>query len=710
MADSPSSEAPPADNPVTVLNTWAIYSDAPNAFYKSFIDEALPLLEQRRAVVDRLNSRVEWERYREEARRKVEALIGVFPEKTPLKARTIGVVEKPGFRMEKVIFESLPGFHVTAACFIPAGLKGKAPAILYCSGHSDSGFRSPPYQTMILNLVKKGFVVLAFDPIGQGERLQYVDPATGRSAFGAGPVREHSRAGTQAFLLGTSLAHQMIWDGIRSIDYLLTRPEVDSARLGITGRSGGGTQAAYIAALDDRILASAPENYLTTFEHLLKTRGPQDPEQNFYGALARGFDQADLLISRAPKPALVVATTRDIFSIHGTQALYAEARRSYTAFGESENLEMTVDDAEHTSTRKNREATYAFFRKHLNLPGTVLDEDVERLSREELRITETGQVVSSLKGETTTTINGREAERLDGLLEKRRLDLAAHLAVVKKDAALLSGYVPPKGDQPVVFSGRFVRNGYALEKYLLPVDSRYAVPVLMMVPDTTSSKVVLYLHPGGKSSQMAVDGEMEWLVKQGCTVVAPDLIGMGELSSGIMGGPAATPPRLWYAYVLLGKSMLGRQLVDLDRVIDFAGTRFNTERNQIYGVAHGALGPLLLHANAFRPLERIAVIGAPLSYRSMAMTAAYAAPFVHALVPSALTRYDLPDLAAVAAPSRLLVLDPRNGMGTSPDETELAKDSAVIVRAFEMQASRPQFQIVRGDKAATLRAIENWLR
>lgn len=709
MADTP--DTPPPDNAVTVLNTWAVYSDAPNAFYKSFVDEALPLLARRKAAVDRLVSRADWEQYRQEAKRKVAALIGTLPEKTPLNARVVGTVEKPAFRVEKVIYESRPGFPVTAALFVPAGLQGKAPAILYCSGHSDSGFRSPPYQSMILNLVKKGFVVLAFDPIGQGERLQYVDPATGRPAFRPGPVPEHSRAGTQAFLLGSSLAHFMIWDGIRSIDYLVSRPEVDPARLGITGRSGGGTQSAYIAALDERILAAAPENYLTTFEQLLRTRGPQDPEQNFHGALAQGFDQADLLIARAPKPSLVIATTRDIFNIEGTQTVHAEARKAYAALGQADDVAMTVDDADHTSTRKNREATYAFFRRHLRLPGDTTDETIERLSASELRITETGQVVTALKGETTTSFNRREAERLERELEQRRQDLTTHLAAVKTNAAQLAGYTPYTGSQPVVFSGRFAREGYSLEKYLLPVDDRYAIPVLALVPANPRGKTVLYLHPGGKSAEMGAGGGMEWLVRQGCTVIAPDVLGTGELGPGLMGGPAATPPRLWYAYVLLGKSMLGRQLSDLDRTVRFARARFGVKREELLSLAHAALGPLLLHAHAFGAFDRLAVIGAPLSYRAMAMTPAYATSFVHALVPSALTAYDLPDLAAAAAPRRLLLADPRDGTGGAAGELAIAADTRVITQAYAAKASQPRLQILRGgEKAALNQALEAWLK
>lgn len=706
MAENPPPSPPPAP-PVTVLSNWAIYTDAPNAFYKSLAEEAFVHLQERKAAVARLSSRQDWEHYRDAARKKLFSLVGPFPEKTPLNARVVGVVRKPAFRVEKVIYESLPGFHVTAALFVPERLQGKAPAIVYCSGHSDSGFRSPPYQTMILNLVKKGFVVLAFDPIGQGERLQYVNPQTGRPAFGRGPVPEHTRAGTQAFLVGNSLAHYMIWDGIRSVDYLLSRPEVDPARIGITGRSGGGTQSAYIAAFDERIHAAAPENYLTTFEQLLKTRGPQDPEQNLYASIARGFDQADLLIARAPRPSLIVATTRDIFSIDGTQTVYAEARRAYAALGRVEDMAMTVDDDEHSSTRKNREATYAFFRQHLNLPGDTQDEQVERLSAEELRITETGQVVTAFKGETLSSLNRREGDGLERRLEQRREDLPAHLAAVKKDAARLAGYVPPdRARQAAVFSGRFIRKGYALEKYLLPVDARYAIPVLAMVPEGPAKDVVLYFHPGGKSPQAAAGGEMESLVRQGYTVIAADVIGIGEVGPGIMGAPGGTPPRLWYGYVLMGKSMLGRQLEDVDRILHFATARFGAPRGSFLGVARGPLGPLMLHAQAVTgAFKGIALIASPLSYRSMVVTPAYSPAWVHAAVPSALTAYDLPDLAACMAPGHLLLVNPRDAMDKPADDSSVEQDTAVVRRAFAQAGEPSQLRILRGESDQALSTV-----
>ena len=261
-----------AQEDLSVNNYWLYNGDMTNALYNHICGYAFAQIKERWTYVDGLKTQNDWLKRQTETRKIMEEMVGKFPAKTPLNPVITGTIKRDGFTVEKLYFESRPGFYVTAALFLPTAKKGKQPAILYCCGHADIAFRREFYQRCILNLVKKGFIVLAFDPVGQGERIQYVD-SNGKSIFGA--THEHSYPGTQSFVSGLSPAHYFIWDGIRAIDYLISRKEVDPARIGITGRSGGGTQTAYIAAIDDRIVASVPEQWITSFDKLFRSRGPQ---------------------------------------------------------------------------------------------------------------------------------------------------------------------------------------------------------------------------------------------------------------------------------------------------------------------------------------------------------------------------------------------------------------------------------------------------
>jgi hypothetical protein len=312
-------------------------------------------------------------------------------------------------------------------------------------------------------------------------------------------------------------------------------------------------------------------------------------------------------------------------------------------------------------------------------------------------------------------LNRRRAEALAQKLDTRRRDLATHLTAVKVDAARLAGYSPLSKATPqsAVFTGRFARDGYSLEKYLLPVDPRYAIPVLVMVPDKPSAKVVLYLHPKGKGAQAAVGGEMESLVKQGCTVVAPDIIGMtGEIGPGVVGAPEEGPPRLWYGYVLLGKSPIGRQMADVMRVIRFTESRCKVAATDLAGLARGECGPLLLHTAAIEGVfGKIALVEAPLSYRSLVMTPNYATHYLTTSVPGALTAYDLPDLAACLAPRKVLVANPCDSRGAPAEAAAIAEETAVTTRAYAQHAARLKvLSLSKGDTGALNTAVAAWLQ
>src|SRR4029079_19636812 len=125
-----------------------------------------------------------------------------------------------------------------------------------------------------------------------------------------------------------------------SLDYLVSRPEVDAKKLGCTGNSGGGTLTAYLMALDERIQCAAPSCYITSLEKLFATLGPQDAEQNIPGQVAFHMEHADYLNMRAPRPTLLCTATRDFFNIEGTWTTFREATNIYGKLGHSERVNL----------------------------------------------------------------------------------------------------------------------------------------------------------------------------------------------------------------------------------------------------------------------------------------------------------------------------------------------------------------------------------
>ncbi len=704
-----------AQNELDVIKgNWLQYKDSPNALYQHLSAEAYNLLEQRAQKISGIQSLEDWKIRQDWIRKTMMEVIGPFPEKTPLNAKTIRTLDKGDYKVEHIIFESQPGFYVTSTLFVPKSIKGKnkAPAILYCSGHATEGYRSNTYQHIMLNLVKKGFIVLAFDPVGQGERLEYFDSSTGKSSVG-GPTIEHSYPGAQAFISGSSQAMHMTWDGIRALDYLLSRKEVDASRIGTTGRSGGGTQAAYIGAMDDRIKASAPECYITNFTRLLQSIGPQDAEQNLFHGIFRGLDEADYLTVRAPKPTLMITTTRDIFSIQGARETSKEVSLIYQAYGMENNFSMVEDDAPHQSTRKNRETMYAFFQKHLNNPGSAKDEEVTLLSAEEIQVTKTGQLATSLGGETVFTLNRKESEKLIANLNDSRKDLSNHLPKALNAAKELSGYRVPSGDELPVFSGRINRVGYSIEKYFLKGEGDYVIPYLLLSPDQPTKKVILYLNPSGKAAEAIPGGEMEWFVSNGFMVLAPDLIGTGEMGLSDFEGDAfinGKSHNIWYSAMLIGRSLVGVQVGDVVRLIRMLNKMDAT--NKIYGVAKGEMAPVLIHAAAFDPsIERVALVEPFSSYRSMVMNQYYNSAFIYGSVPGALKAYDLPDLLASLAPRKLLLSGVTDSLGKPSPADSIRDDMHTVKDSYLKNNATEQLTIqVGGSSEGPERLFSEWIK
>ena len=317
------------------------------------------------AARDALATRAQVEARQQAIRDCLLAGIGGLPSsETPLEAQTTGTVEGSGFRIEKVVFQSRPHNYVTANLYLPDGLDAPRGAILFLCGHHHQAKHQPEYQAVCQILVRAGLVVLAQDPIGQGERLSYYEPALGATTVGS-CTTEHDYAGAQCLPLGDSLARYMLHDAMRSIDYLASRPEVDARRIGVTGNSGGGTQTSLMMLAERRIAAAAPGTFIMNRETYMHCGGAQDAEQIWPGFTAAGFDHEDILIAMTPRPVRVLAVTSDYFPIEGTRRTVARCKRIWEIAGRAEDVDLVEDASTHAYTPALARAAAQFFARHL---------------------------------------------------------------------------------------------------------------------------------------------------------------------------------------------------------------------------------------------------------------------------------------------------------------------------------------------------------
>lgn len=345
-------------------------------------------LAERARTIAAIRTPEQAEARRKQVRAKILELIGGLPaERTPLNARVAWTKDRGRFWIEGVTYESLPGYIVTANLYRPKA-PGRHPAVLFPLGHWDQG--KPAAQRIASNLAMKGFVVLAFDPVGQGERQQAYDARIGRSIIG-GSTEQHFMNGAQAVLAGHNVARYFIWDGIRGIDYLVSRPEVDPERIGCSGCSGGGTQTTYISALDERVKVAAPACYMQSFQLLFS--GPVgDSEQSFPNFLSSGLDQTDYVELFSPKPWLIASTEQDYFTPAGAKIVYEEARAWYRMLGYEDRVKWVVGPGPHGTPLEVREAIYEWMIRWLKRgEGAAKEEPVELVPDLDLRVTPSGQ-------------------------------------------------------------------------------------------------------------------------------------------------------------------------------------------------------------------------------------------------------------------------------------------------------------------------------
>lgn len=663
----------------------------------------------------------------EKTRRTVWQLLGGQFEKTPLNPKIVGTIDRGAYRIEKVIFESRPEVFVTANLYLPNQGRAPFPAIIHSLGHAENGKEMYSYQYLSQTLARKGYMVLVFDPFGQGERQQYLDPRSGKSLYG--PTGEHDQAGRPLLLLGSQFAQYRVWDGVRAVDYLLSRPEADPERIGCTGQSGGGTMTMYLAALEPRIKVAVESDGNSE-----NVAGPSydppgavdDAEQDLAGSLPFGIDRGDLLLAFAPKPLLILYSKLDsgfTYSptyVEGTKEVYGEVQGAYRLMGAAEKVALFGSPLPHGYDFFNRREAYRWFNRWLGREEWGVEEaEFDDSPAGRLNCTSTGQVATSLGGRSAFQLNreklptlvanssGANSSDLASFRRRTQSTLRELLALPTERTAL----------SPRILSSNLWRKNIVLDEFAFDSEPPVRVTGWFLRPATGGPQfpTVIYASEGGGRNQVVHEpSEISELVGKGFAVCAIDLRGLGQSTVRL---PAAGPVyyldgnlRERYAWTsfVLGKPVIGQRVWDLLRCLDYLRARRDVDQSRIYGWGNEGAALAVLFAAVLEDRLRSVLLESSLAtYRSLVESEAYSLDLGWFTF-GVLQHFDLPDLVAAVAPRPCWLVNAVGAQGDTLAESEVRTLYRPTVERYQQAGGELRF-IVAPEHAAR-KVYEEWLQ
>ncbi|VTT99700.1 Uncharacterized protein OS=Chthoniobacter flavus Ellin428 GN=CfE428DRAFT_1820 PE=4 SV=1: AXE1 [Gemmataceae bacterium] len=671
-APAPAGQAPQAPATLPPLNRF------PRMVQEFYVEQVRAAEKKGAELRAALKTKADATTYVADVREKIAKCFGPFPAKTPLNAKVTGTLDRDAYTVEKVVFESRPQFFVTANLYLPKGAKGPRPGVVGSCGHSDDGKAAPAYQSFAQGLARLGYVCLIFDPIGQGERSQYPHvEKPDRPRLGVG---EHLLAGNQQFLVGEFFGSWRAWDGIRALDYLLSRPEVDPKHVGITGNSGGGTMTTWLCGLDQRWTMAAPSCFVTTFRRNLENELPADTEQCPPHCLALGLDHADFLAAMAPKPVAILAQERDFFDVRGSEEAYRRLKHLYGLLGAEENVKLHIGPQGHGYSVENREAMYQWFNKATGLSDAKTEPKLVIEKEADLWAAPKGQV-SELKSRTVFSFTTRQAQAgqlwrhfltrngpfpskyLRGVLEED-LKLTQHEGA--PDFRILRNVGNRKYPRPHA-------TGYAVEteKGVFAVVYRLADEAHIARPPRTDAPAILYVSHHSADAELRDEPLLAEMIKAEPKAVfyAMDVRGVGESRPDTCGGTNQflTPYGSDYFYaihgIMLDRPYVGQKTLDVLRVLAWL-TDIGHKEIHLVAKGWGAI-PATFAAVISDAVKQVTLKNSLTSYRDVAMTETYNWP-LSSFVPGVLSAFDLPDCYKVLEAKGLNQIEPVGANGKMP--------------------------------------------
>ncbi|HWS01611.1 MAG TPA: acetylxylan esterase, partial [Prolixibacteraceae bacterium] len=595
-------------------------------------------------------------KYRDDCKIRYKKIIGELPVKGDLNARVVGVSEQDGFHVERIIFESIPKRYVTANLYLPRG-KGPFPVALELCGHGQGG-KIPSSKAAIL-FALNGIAVLVVDPVGQGERIQYVDQ--NNQPLTRGATTEHTLLNAGANLVGSSVAAIEFWDNHRAIDYLETRPDLDKSRIGVYGSSGGGTQAAYLVGLEDRIKVASVCSYFSQRERVLELSGPSDGCQHIPCEGREQLEIPDFVLMMAPKPLLIMSGLYDFVDYWGAANGFDELEKSYKILGSPEKVSMFTMEGGHGMPKPKREALVNWFRKWMFGSNTPVQEtrDVS-VPFENLQCTKTGQVITAIADQVSIPDYHL---KMSAQFKMQRAEFVKKegQAVTAKVKELL-GISLPGGKIVAEQTGTLKMRNYSLFKYQVIRPGQFPVPCVVCYPENVNlkSKVVLDLNEGGKDVILSDETTIERFVNQGDILVVADLRGFGETADPLSLNDAKYWNREYRNSMIsmhAGKPVMGQRVTDIISLLDFCETDPRLKGHPVNIVANGIYGPAVIHATYLdKRIEKSEISGSIRSFNDYLKNTMQRDVYSNVLY-SVLQYYDLPDLVSLCGKNRIQVPD-----------------------------------------------------
>ncbi|NQT53639.1 acetylxylan esterase, partial [bacterium] len=605
-----------------------------------------------------LDTPEKWRERQQRTRARLAEVFGDFRPKCPLNARVTGTLDRPDYTIEKLIFESQPGYHCTANVYVPKRRRLPRPAILFTCGHAADGKGYHLYHDACLGFALKGYVVLALDPTGQGERSEYFDPKTGKHDVPL-CVSHHHYTGRPSWLVGRSLAGYRTWDCIRALDYLVARREVDPEAVAAVGNSGGGIMALLITAADGRIKVCAAAHPGGSMEQTFLT--------------GRGAAEAEVLSLIAPRPCLMIVGEKS-GEEPGHRAKLNRMLPFYLGLGvPADRAQLALVHGVHDMKQPKREAAYAWVNHWLGHEKEGGKEPpLATESGEALHCTPTGHAVADLGGETTQTLNAKAAERLrpprpvpDG-----RPALAVQRETLRQAVAKRIGLsIAESRPAPVALArGTYGGAAFRAEKLLVESEPGIRLPMLLLRPTSPAREGAVILHAAerGKPARPRGPSLALELVRRGHVVLSVDVRGAGETDWRNRATlrplthydpPQASFDSLAVQAATLGTTLLAMRTRDVIRSMDYLASRRELAGRPFVLVGEGLGGLWVLSAAAFdaRPAAVVCVRTVP-SYKLIVGARDYRVRD-YFWVNGALKDFDVPDLVGLVAPRPVLLVD-----------------------------------------------------